>query len=120
MQHGPKHSWWGLYLFAAVIAALLYADSRARLSPAIHTLVLIAIIVGAASLAWSWSESHADLLGSQGIDAKAEAYALADQGVDTHDLAPSLTARQAGYRQVMLAHLAHDPDAQRPAADHWS
>ncbi len=118
MKSRRQRPWSGLYLLGLAIGALLYLDARVHLGPTAHTVALIAIIVGAVGLAWRWSESHPDLVGSQGADAQAEAQALAAMGIDPDSVAPSMTARQAQYRQIMFQRgAAREADLPRMAGN---
>ncbi len=104
MLRKPRMGWGGLYLLGVLAGLLLYGIAKAPVGTVWHTLALIVLIVAACGLALRWSEGHADLMGSQGVDAQAEEQALQMNGIEPGRLAPSLTARQARYRQVMLAH----------------
>ena len=102
MKRRKSPRWWGLYIVAPVaLGLLLVADGATGHGETWHTLVSIGIAVLACGLAWLWSERNADLVGAQGVDAQAEGKSLSERGIRPGSLAPSLTARQAHYRQVM-------------------
>ncbi len=109
MKQSKGRSWLGLYALIPVTTGLLYAAFSARVAPALHVAMLIAIVVVVPLLALGWSERHADLLGAEGVNARAEEDALKAAGIRAGRFAPSQTARQAQYRRVMLAR-----DAGRP------
>ena len=103
MRHGKRRRWWGLYLLAPLDGGLLFAEARLHGAATWHTIILLAIVGVTCALAFAWSESHADLLGSEGADAWAEQQSLAELGHAPGTFAASTTTRQALYRQVMLA-----------------
>jgi len=102
MKRRKSSGWWGLYILVPVtLGLLLLADRAPGHGDTWHTLVTIGIVLLACGLAWLWSERNADLVGAQGVDAQAEGKSLSERGIRPGSLAPSLTARQAHYRQVM-------------------
>jgi hypothetical protein len=104
MKRRKSSGWWSLYIIApAALGLLILANRMQWLGEAGDTLVMLGTVLLACGLAWLWSEKHADLLGSQGADAQAEAQALSERGIPPGSLAPSISARQAHYRQVMAA-----------------
>jgi hypothetical protein len=103
-MHGSKRgSWWGLYALAALTVGLLYAAARVHVGEVLHKVLYVAIILVVTTLAWLWSETHANLLGAEGVNAQAEKAALAATGVEAGRYAPSRTATQAHFRSIMLA-----------------
>ena len=108
MKRNTRGSWWGLYALVPISVALLYVSAKVKAGETVHMILLLAVAVAVPILALLWSESHADLMGSEGVDARAERDSLDASGVDTGRLAPSLTTRQAHYRGVMLARRADD------------
>jgi hypothetical protein len=108
MKRGRRGSWWGLYALIPVTALLLVLADKVRVGEPLHQILLIAVVVVVAVLALLWSERHADLLGSEGVDAQAEASELAETGIASGRFLPSITARQAHYRQVMFSR--HSPE----------
>jgi hypothetical protein len=117
MKRRKTPGWWGLYVIAPVALGLLLLANRAQwLGEGGHTAVTIGIVLLACGLAWLWSEKHDELMGAQGIDAQAEEQALSERGIRPGSLAPSITARQANYRQVMLAS-RYDGFAEERAGD---
>ena len=108
MKRSTRGSWWGLYALVPVSAALLYIVATVKVGETARSILLLAVVVAVPTLALLWSERHADLMGAEGVDAQAEKDSLAALGVETRRLAPSLTARQAHYRGVMLARSTDD------------
>ena len=102
MKRTKKGSWWGLYALIPITVTLLYLAHRARVEQSVHVILLVAIVIGVPALALLWSEKHADLMGSEGVDARAEEESLVAAGITAGRFAPSLTARQAHYRRMML------------------
>jgi hypothetical protein len=111
MKRRKSPRWWGLYIVAPVSLGLLFvADGAPGHGETWHTVVSIGVAVLACGLAWLWSERNADLVGSQGVDAQAEEKVLSERGIRPGRLAPSLTARQAHYREVMPVFTYKAPD----------
>jgi hypothetical protein len=88
---------------------LLYLVHRARVGETVQDILLAAVVICVLVLALLWSEKHADLMGSEGVNALAEEESLTGAGITDGRLAPSLTARQAHYRRIMLAEAQMDP-----------
>ncbi len=103
IRRSNRGSWRGLYALIPLTAILLFLAARLKLRAPLHQILLIAVVVAVAVLAWLWSEGHADLLGSEGVDAEAEASELRAAGIEPRRFAPSITALQAHYRQVMFS-----------------
>jgi hypothetical protein len=108
MKRSTRGSWWGLYALVPISVALLYVAATVKAGETVHLILLSAVSVAVPILGLLWSERHADLMGSEGVDARAEEESLAATGVETRRLAPSLTARQAHYRGIMLARSADE------------
>jgi hypothetical protein len=108
MRRKEAKTWWGLYALVPIAGALLYIVARVHTGETLHLILVAAVAVGAAIFALRWTEGHADLMGSQGVDARAEEDALADAGIEPGRFAPSVNLQQAHYRQVMLAHKADE------------
>ena len=103
MKRSKRESWWGLYALIPVTAMLLYVSYRVRVGATLHAILLVAVAVVVAVLTLLWLGKHADLVASEGVDAQAEEDSLASAGITPGRLAPSLTARQAHYRRIMVA-----------------
>ncbi len=99
MDKQLRSGWWGLYALLPVTLMLLYAAHMVRVSETLHQILLAAIAIVIAGLALSWIEKHQDLISSEGIDAVAEQDSLGAMGIPAGRLVPSLTARQASYRE---------------------
>ncbi len=108
MRQSKRGSWWGLYALIPLTAILLVLAARAKMGEPLHRILLLAIVLAVAALAFLWSEQHADLIGSQGVDAEAEESQLGSAGIEAGRFAPSLTPLQAHYRQVMFSR--HSPE----------
>ncbi len=101
MKRRQRGSWWGLYALGLLTAVLLYASARVRWAG--HRVLPLAIILVAGYLAWLWAEKHADLVAAEGANARAEEDSLIAAGYAPGRWAPSLTARQANYRTIILS-----------------
>ena len=66
-----RHSWRGLYLLGALAAGLLFADALAPMSLHWHDIVTVGIIFLVLDLTFLWTEKHADLFETDGVDAQA-------------------------------------------------
>jgi hypothetical protein len=69
-RHGDR-KWWSLYLLAPLSAGLLYMDGRIHANLKIHEVLAMAVIVVLFGLTFYWTEKHADLMESEGVDARA-------------------------------------------------
>ncbi len=119
MDRKIRSPWWGLFALVPIAAALLYLAAEVKVGETLRQVLLIAIVVIVALLALFWSEKHADLMGSDGVDARAEQQDLAERGCTREGLNPSLTGRQAAYRLVMFTRSAaqtsdHTRSARNP------
>ena len=65
------YSWRGLYLLGALAAGMLVADTLAPLSMQWHNIITIGIVFLMVGLTFWWTEGHADLMETDGVDAKA-------------------------------------------------
>ncbi len=108
IRRNKRGSWRGLYALIPLTAILLLLAARLKVGASLHQLLLVAIVVVIAVLALLWSEGNADLLGSEGVDADAEASELGAAGIEPGRFAPSITTSQAHYRQVMFSR--HSPE----------
>jgi hypothetical protein len=110
-----KRRWWGLYVvILCTMLALLAVDRASGHGEVWHEVLSLAIVMIACGLAWLWIERNAERVGSQGVDAQAKAQVLAGQGIKPGRLAPSISARQAHYRHVMLVAPYYPPDTEYP------
>lgn len=118
IRRSKSASWWGLYALIPLTALLLVLAARVKMGEAVHQMLLVAIVVVVAVLAFAWSEQHADLMGSEGVDADAEASELTTAGIEPGRFAPSLTTRQAHYRRVMFARQSPETSEGRHLPKH--
>jgi hypothetical protein len=63
------HKWWGLYLLAPLSAGLLYLDGDIHANLRMHEFLAMAAVVILCGLALFWTERHADIVESEGVDA---------------------------------------------------
>jgi hypothetical protein len=103
MNRNQRRTWWGLYALAPITVGLLAVAARVQVGAVLHKVFYAVIIVAVSALAWLWSETHANLMGAEGVNAQAEEQVLATAGTQDGRFAPSLTGRQAHYRSVMLS-----------------
>lgn len=68
---GNHRKWRGLYLLGVLAAGLLFADALAPLSLQWHDIVTVGIVFLVFGLTFYWTEKHADLVETEGIDAQA-------------------------------------------------
>ncbi len=108
VKRSKRGSWLGLYALIPFTAILLLLAARLKVRAPLHQILLVAVVVAVAFLAFLWSEGHADLMGSEGVDAEAEASESGAAGIEPGRFAPSITALQAHYRQVMFSR--HSPE----------
>lgn len=66
-----RHSWRGIYLIGLLAAGLLGADALAPLSTEWHDIVTVGVVFLLFGLTLYWTETHADLVEAEGIDAQA-------------------------------------------------
>jgi hypothetical protein len=71
MNKQRKDTWRGLYLLGALALAMLLADALAPLSPMGHDLLTLGSILLATGSVLIWTEGHADLVETDGVDAWA-------------------------------------------------
>jgi hypothetical protein len=64
-----QHNWRGLYRIGLLAVGLLVADALAPLSLEGHDIVTVGIVLLAFGLTAYWTEKHADLVETEGIDA---------------------------------------------------
>ncbi len=107
VRRSNRGSWRGLYALIPLTAILLLLAARLKLRGPLHQILLVGVVLVVAVLAFLWSEGHADLMGSEGADAEAETSELSAAGIEPGRFAPSITALQAHYRQVMFSR--HSP-----------
>jgi hypothetical protein len=106
MHYTKRGSWRGLYALLPLAGGLLYLAYRVQVEEVWHTLLLGGVVMIIGSLAWHWSETHADLMASEGVDAQAGEDTLAAGGIQPGRYAPSLSTTQAQYRLVMFGRQA--------------
>jgi hypothetical protein len=115
MRRIKRESWWGLYGLVPLTVLLLCLAYLAKASQGLQNVLIGAIAVLISILALLWSERHADLMHSNGVDSLTGEHALRAVRITNPRLAPSLTAGRAQIHSILLA-VAVDEFQDDPAS----
>jgi hypothetical protein len=122
------HKWWTLYILAPVAAALLYFDGHAHASLETHKILTIATIILLCGAALYWTETHSDVIQSEGVDAHSAANFYRTSGIfisgsttlaipvgpPRRDASASSRPSTLELNQVRLLSAAHVDDTPAP------